>query len=378
MGYELDVIQVGGAMLLLIGVGYVLSRFRLLSADEFKFLGTFNTNFAFPFMLFRALASRNFRDLTLLPLFNSLLMSASSQFIIAVVSAILPLKDRLYMYLSTVISSVYINYMIIGLPIFNAIWGTEYDHVPAVFVITHYVLLVPAFILLAQLWKIRKAKAEDPNSEGPDRITLKDVGMAFYTALKTPLISGIIVGAIWAAIGIPYPTFPNYLSRYMGDIVLTFAMVGIGRFMQVNSMLKCNWIQLILCLLIRLFICPGLAVLYAWLLKYDATLARQCTIMSCLPAANAGFVLANSTGIGADIASAMVFWTVILIVLVSALGRPASNLSGMLVDTLQTSPEWIGFEGNLPPTVSKSDHMVKWVISQLGSLFNQYRSLRLF
>jgi predicted permease len=63
-----------------------------------------------------------------------------------------------------------------------------------------------------------------------------------------------------------------------------------------------------------LFVCPALAAVYAWAMKFDAVLARQCTIMSCLPAANAGFVLANSVGIGADLASAMVFWTLILIV----------------------------------------------------------------
>jgi predicted permease len=242
------------------------------------------------------------------------MMSASTQLLIGIVCAVLPLADRLYMYLSTVVSSVYINYVIIGLPIFNSIWGTEYDHVPAVCTITHYVLLVPLFLILAQLWKIRKAKEEDANCEGPDRLTLKDVGMAFYTALKTPLIAGIVIGMIWAAIGIPYPKFPQLLSRYMGDIVLIFAMTGIGRFMQVNSMLNCNWRQLVSCLFVRFIACPGFSTLYSWLMKFDTILARQCTIMSCLPAANAGFVLGNSVGIGADVASAMVFWTVILIV----------------------------------------------------------------
>jgi predicted permease len=313
MGFELDVVQVGVAMLLLISVGYVLSRFQLLSPDEFKSLGAFNTNIAFPFLLFRALASKDLRDLTPLPLFNSLLMSASAQFLIAVSCAVLPLKDRIHAYLSTVISSVYINYVIIGLPIFHALWGTEYDHLPAVCTITHYVLLVPVFLIFAQLWKIRQAKAESPG-EDAGALTLRDVGMAFYTALKTPLVGGIFVGALRAVIGIPYPIFPKYQSRYTGDIVLVFAMCGIGRFFHLHSILKCNWVQLVSCLVIRFILCPGLSALYAWVLRFDARLARQCTIMSCLPAANAGFVLGNSLGIGADIASAMVFWTIILIV----------------------------------------------------------------
>jgi predicted permease len=314
MGFELDVIQVGVAMLLLISVGYLLSRFQLLSPEEFKTIGTFNTNFAFPFLLFRSLASKKLSDLTPNPLFNSLMMSATAQFLIAVICLIIPVADRLYTYLSTVISSVYINYVIIGLPIFHSLWGTEYDHLPAVCVITHYVLLVPSFLIFAQLWKIRQAIAANPDDDGPTGLTIKDVGMAFYTALKTPLVGGLFVGLLWAVIGIPYPIFPKYLSRYMGDIVLVFAMCGIGRFLHLHSILKCNWIQLISCLAIRFLLCPGFAAFYAWVLKFDAVLGKQCTIMSCLPAANAGFVLGNSLGIGPDIASAMVFWTLILIV----------------------------------------------------------------
>jgi predicted permease len=36
--------------------------------------------------------------------------------------------------------------------------------------------------------------------------------------------------------------------------------------------------------------------------------------LSGLPSANGAFVLANAVGIGTDIASSMVFWTLILIV----------------------------------------------------------------
>jgi predicted permease len=176
------------------------------------------------------------------------------------------------------------------------------------------VLLVPLFLILSQLWHIRNAKAENPDAAGGQHLTARDVGNAFVTTLKTPLLIGIIIGMAWSAIGIGYPLFTEYLARYLGDIVLVFAMCGIGRFLQVRSILKCNWIQLVGCLSIRFFLAPGFAALYAWALRFNPTMARQCTILSCLPAANAGFVLGNSVGIGAEVASAMVFWTLILIV----------------------------------------------------------------
>jgi predicted permease len=315
MGYEVDVVQVGVACLGLIGIGFLLSRFSIFPADEFKALGSFTTNFAFPFLLFRSLAARKIREISFLPFIDAILMSASLQAIVGLICFVCPFKDKLYTYLCTVLCSAYINYIIIGLPIFNAIWGNEYDHVPAICVFNHYILLVPLFLILAQLWKIKKAKAEQTaEGEQVPGLTLRDVGMAFWTALKTPLVTGIFLGLIYSAIGLDYPIFLKYISKYMGDIVLVFAMCGIGRFLQVNSIMGVHWGQLLSCLFLRFFVSPGLAALFAWILKLDGRLARQCTILSCLPAANAAFVLGTSVGIGADVASAMVFWTLIFIV----------------------------------------------------------------
>ena len=324
MGYEVDVIQVAAACIMVILIGYCLSRFKIFSPDEFKNLATFNSNVPFAFFLFRALAPRKIREISFFPLWDSLLMSASTQLLVAISCVVLPLKDKLYTYLSTVVSSCYINYLIIGLPIFNSIWGTDYDQVPAICTFTHYVLLVPVFLVLAQLWNIMNDKknaeqdgvenGQESTPQSKRKITIKDVGMAFWVTLKTPLLVGNIIGLIWSAIGIPYPPFVDHLARFFGDVVMVTALVGIGRFLQVHSILACSWIQLLTCLAIRFFVCPGFAALFAWALKLDGRLSRQCTILSCLPAANAGFVLGNSVGVGANVASAMVFWSLLLIV----------------------------------------------------------------
>jgi predicted permease len=315
MGYELDVIQVGVACLGLIAIGFILSKFKIFSADEFKSLGNFTTNFAFPFLLFRSLASRKIREISFLPLIDALMMSATIQLSVGLTCIVFPFKDKLYTYLCTIICSVYINYLIIGLPIFNAIWGTEYDHVPAICVFMHYFLVVPQFLILAQVWAIKKAKAEQA-AEGEEAasLTARDIGFAFWTAIKTPLVLGIILGLIYSATGLDYPIFLQVVAKYLGDIVLVFAMCGIGRFLQVNSILGVSWPQLLVCLFLRFLASPALAALFAWVLKLDGRLARQCTILSCLPVANAAFVLGNAVGIGADVASSMVFWSLILIV----------------------------------------------------------------
>lgn len=354
----IDVVQVGVCCLLLIGVGFVLSKFKIMSPDEFKVFNKMNTYVNFPFLLFRSLAYRKLRDITFQPLINALLMSASTQVFVAIIVFALPLQDRLQTYLSTIISSAYINYIIIGLPIFNSIWGTSYNHIPGICPLAHYILLVPLFMIWSQLWQIKKKKKElseqrqrealaqqESNSttgeglaenliEGENaiddkkdniksnleineenlKLTWKDVVMAFVNAAKTPIVIGNVVGLIWSATGLSYPLFFEKIGKFMGDIVLVLALVSIGRFLQVNSILSCKWYQLLACLVIRFFVCPGFSLLYALAFKLDGRLSRQCVILSSLPAANAGFILANSVGLGANVASAMVFWSLILIV----------------------------------------------------------------
>lgn len=320
--FYLDVLQAGVSCLLIIGVGFMLSRFKVFSRKEFKVFNQVNSKIFLPFLLFRSLASRKMKDITFLPLYNALLMSISTQILVAIICAIIPFKDKLGTYLSTVISSVYINYLIIGLPIFNSIWGTEYNHIPAICTFTHYIILVPMYIILAQIWNVQQKKNQQSTDDHQDneqnsfkhRISIKDVGLAFYTTIKTPLLIGDIIGLIWSAIGIGFFPYFNIIGKYFGDAVLVFALVSIGRFLQVNSLLSCHWLHLVSCLFIRCFVCPGFSALYAYLMKFDGRLARQCIVLSSLPAANAGFVLSSEMGIGANVASAMVFWSLLIIV----------------------------------------------------------------
>lgn len=320
--FYLDIVQVGVAMILIIAIGYLISLFKLFDADAFKAMGAFSAKIAFPFLLYRSMASRPFKEISVKPLYNALLASASTQIVLLLVFAF-KFEDRFYMYLSTVISSCYINYIILGLPIFTSIWGNNYNHIPAICSFCHYILLVPLFIINSQLWKIMKEKEEfnKKQLEGTatgdvklQKITWKDVLMAFWTALKTPLVVGNIIGIIWSAIGIPFPTFFKKLSDYVGDAITLFALLGIGRFLQQKSLISCHWLQLLVCLIVRFFVFPGFSFLWSWVFKFENRLARQCLVLSMLPAANAGFILASSVGIGANVASAMVFWSLIFLV----------------------------------------------------------------
>ena len=325
--FYLAVIQAAIACLLIILVGYLFSKFKVFDQEEFSALNAFSSKIAFPFLLFRSLASRPFKEITFDPLISSLLTNISTQ-ILLIITFAFPFDDKLYMFLSTMIGSCYINYIILGLPIFTSIWGNNYNQVPAICSFCHYIELVPLFLILAQIHRIKKEKEEAIQKEAEGnteveansaasikvRITIKDVGMAFWTALKTPLVVGNILGLIWSAIGIPYYTFFSTLGDRLGDCISIFALVSIGRFLEQKSLLSCHILQLVTCLIIRFFVFPALAMGFALALKFPNRTGRQCVVCAMLPAANAAFVLAHSVGIGANVCSAMVFWSLVFIV----------------------------------------------------------------
>lgn len=320
--FYLDVIQAAVACLLLILIGFLFSKYKVLSGPNFTSLNKISSKIFFPFLLFRSLASRPFKEITFQPLLDALLTNVSTQIILGLIFTY-KFDDKLYTYLSTVIGSCYINYIILGLPIFTSIWGNNYNQVPAICSFCHYIELVPFFIVMSDLWKIKKAKEAaaqaaiengDLDANLKQGITCYDVGMAFWTALKTPLVVGNICGLIWSAIGIPYYKFFNRLAQYIGDGISVFALIGIGRFLEQKSLLSCHWLQLLTCLIVRFFVFPGFSLLYAMAFNFPNRTGRQCVVCAMLPAANAGFILANSVGVGANVCSAMVFWSLIFIV----------------------------------------------------------------
>jgi predicted permease len=229
--------------------------------------------------------------------------------IIIAILCIYPFSDRLEIFTTTQIASCYLNYVIIGLPIFTSMWGTESAKVAVICPFCHYIFMLPLYLILTQILKTRNT-SDDQNH----RITLRDIANGFLQSLKTPLILGAFAGFIWSAIGISPPIFILHLPAYMGDVVVVLSLLGIGSFLCENSIFACHYLQLIFCLTLRFIFGPFLAALWSFVFNFPPTLARQCTILGAMPLSTVAYVVAVSTGIGVGAASSVVFWSVSLVV----------------------------------------------------------------
>ena len=339
--FAVDVIQIGVSCLLIVFVGYFLSWSKLLRASDFQRADRFAGKVCFPVLQFRCLAYRKLSEYSFDPLFNAMLMNATSQ-IILLIFFLLPFGDPLEEYLSTTISSVFVNYVPIGAIVIEQVWGPGLEHVIGICPLSNFLVLVPFFLIEAQLWEIKKRKKEllaaavdNEESAGDHKelgITYKDVLFAFLAAIRAPIVVGTLIGFAWSIFGIPYPPFLEKIGNYMGDIVLVFGLLGVGHVLQTNGLIACHWIKLIFYLAVRFFICPCLSWLYVLAFGLKGKIARMSIIFSALPSSNGAYVIAQTAGVGVKATSSMILFTLILIVPVLILWFFIFDSFGLYVD----------------------------------------------
>ena len=245
------------------------------------------------------------------------LVNASVHIIICL-SFIIWRKDGLEKYVTIQISTCYVNYIIIGLPIFTSIWGEDSSKIIVICPFFHYFFVVPLYMLLTNIAKIKREKelkfASNSDEKFVYHLTCKDRGLAFWNSIKTPLLVGAFLGLIWACTSIKAPTFLLRLAKYMGDFVVVFSLLCIGSFLEKNSIVACEWYILVICVSLRFILSPLLGIAFSKALKISGTLGRQCSILSTMPLSTVAYILASSTGYGQAAASSVVFWTVILVI----------------------------------------------------------------
>jgi predicted permease len=121
--------------------------------------------------------------------------------------------------------------------------------------------------------------------------------------------------------------FVAQLANFLGSVFLVISLLGIGAFLSANSIFACHILQLLFCLVLRFIIGPTFSALWAWVMKFPPTLARQCTVLGAMPLSTVAYAMASSTGVGVGAASTVVLWSVALVV-------PALMLWFFVLDSL--------------------------------------------
>lgn len=310
-----NTIQTGVSLIIFMVIGFVCSKLNILNETDFACLNKFISRACFFSLTFRSLVGKDVKDLDWKPFGISVLMVVSV-YILSLFIFLLPLNDRFGVYISTVFPTIYINYIITGVPIFLSLWDESDINITTIILLSNDLVASPIFFFLASIRQI----FVDNSMLDQQMQKKKKCSCHFLVAILLGLCSnmfllGVLFGLIYSSI-LPNKSciFLDQVNTLLGNTVLPLALLSVGAFLSKQSIIACSWPQFIYCFLSRLFIGPFFALLYCLALKIPAKIARQCIILTAQPTAVASFPMAQSLKLGTGVASSMILWTTLLMV----------------------------------------------------------------
>lgn len=306
-------IHTGISIVLVIAVGFICCKLKLIPEKNFQVLNLFVARVAFFFLTFRTLCGKDIRDLNWEPFGVSVLMIITVYLLVAFMM-LYPVKDRFGTYLSTVFPTVYVNYTVTGIVMFLSIWDESDIGVVTVILISDDLIASPLFLMLASVRNIviqnqaLRAKGEEPECSA------KFLLVILSHIAKNMFLMGILFGLIYSSFPLPTCTFLDELNKLLGDCVLALALFNVGAFLSQQSVMACPWQQFLISVIVRLIVCPLVTIAYCYALKLPGKMSRQCTILSAQPTAVACYSMSLVAGIGKEVATTMTLWTSVLMV----------------------------------------------------------------
>lgn len=327
-----NVIQVGLGIIIMIFVGFTLAKTRVVAAETFNKLNFFLFKQCFPFLVTNSLARRDIYSFDL-KCFCIGIFSCISVMIVFTIIFLFKFQDKFNIFLSTILPIISVNYIIIGLPIFNSIWGEDDNLIVFIVCLSNDIITIPIYLLMCSLYNVYKSNLEhQEKGEEKEKFTFASCGNILKNIFINPIILGYIVGISWSLLKLPIYRFFDTIILYMSQIVFAGSCLCVGSFLAQHSLISCPIPQFIACLIGRHIIMPTFSVLYCKLLKIKGKTAQQCVVLTALPTAVGSYLLASNCGVGQDTASTMIFWTTMIFL-------PAILVWMIVLDKLNVFPE---------------------------------------
>ena len=312
-------IQQGVTIVLGIAIGYVTCKWNLLPKSANGSINRFVLRTCFLPLIARSIWTRDVYHMSFYPFAIGVVTSITFAVILSIVTFALKRClscDWMWLDLSIFLPVCYLNYLVIGLPIFNSLWGED-ENIALVVMNLHCSLCtIPIYVLLVNIYKIRiaNAKHKEDGDGKVERLSPRlflSIGLPIIT---NPFVIGAFLSFAWALTRWPPCPFLANIMKYLGDSVLAFCLFTVGGFLSQHSLLACGVLHFIVTMLLRVIAFPMVAGLYGYAFQVGPRLAKQCMIAACIPTATSGFIISNENDTGPGVTSTMILWSTVLTV----------------------------------------------------------------
>ena len=155
-----DVIQVGCALLTIIVFGFVAFKFKFLAISSIPVLNKFLLKVCYLCLIARNLAKKKLVELDFSPFFVGALTTLATH-VVLLVCFLFPLKDRFKCYLSCVLPCAFVNYLVIGIPVYDTIWGSSGNVMVSMISLSNDLVTVPIYLVTSNIYLARQQRAKE-------------------------------------------------------------------------------------------------------------------------------------------------------------------------------------------------------------------------
>lgn len=277
---------------LMIGLGYLLKTKKMLSKTTLKQMNKVVFKILIPLSLMQSMITTDLKDVSDIKFIGFtivaiLMVIASSMLIVRIISND-PLKQ------GVIVQGLYrTNYVLLGLPICEALCGSENLGLASLMVS----IVVPMYNLLAVL--ILQHYANKSSS------LMKTI----IEILKNPMISACLIGILIKLLGIPYTGFFKATVSKLAACGTPIALVVLGGLFEFKSF-KDHFKEVLFVVIGKLIVYPAIVLSIAILLFdiKDVSLVTLLVIMAG-PVAVSSAPMADLMGLDGDLAGEIVFST---------------------------------------------------------------------
>lgn len=363
----LDAFQECLVLIVLIAIGYLCGKLKTFSVLDVSNIRRTLYLICIPAMLFMEISTHKLTKEIWWPLLNSLLTEISIHILLLIFVYAIPFHNKFEQFLDGIFSFAYVNFVYFACPIVRILYGSEYQYIPVIAGIVHFIIEPPihSFLILQKEKFLENHIEEEEKSHNDDQTNASaindedDVEMEgfegtdhqtntspeeevneedskpepmwkkIFFMLVTPMFVCTIIGIIWSATGYNLPDFISTFVDYLERSVMATGLFTVGVFMSDHPFFGCNWFEVGAYLIIHFVAMPLISAFWSWVLKFDNKTAQICALIHALPTGLTGYVMAINSGHGLKAASFTFFWSNILCLPVFMLWVTVFNETGL-------------------------------------------------
>lgn len=305
-------LSVVAPVFLLIGIGYGLAQFKVLSNAVSEALGHFVYVVAVPVLIFRTLINADLSGGLPLTLWASYFMGIAVAWSLGALVIRKGFARDARAGAIGGISAAFANLVLVGIPLISSVYGQE-GLVPILLIISVHLAGMTVLMAVA----MERAAAVDKGEKAPP--LGKMIGGAAKSLVRNPIIITIVLAFTWRQTGLDLPVLANDVLNRIASTALPLALLSLGMSL-VQYGMRGNILPGFLLGTIKILVMP--ATVFAastFLFQLPPLWSTVATVCAACPTGVNAYIFANRYGTGHAMSANAITMTTLVAILSTSL-----------------------------------------------------------